>query len=191
MEVYFDMEFTGLHQGTTPISLGMCTKDGRTFYGEFSDYSRDQLDDWLRENVVSHLRMKSPRRGENEHYMATRHGDNPKGRDLYSGYSVELRGTKSSVSSEALRWLGQFGDQVVMHGDVLGYDWVLFCELFGGALHVPSVVYYIPVDLASVLKAKKKDPDVSREKMSGLGLKGHNALNDALMIMACFQKLGM
>lgn len=42
MEIFFDTEFTGLHQSTTLISIGLISKDGRTFYAECNDYDRSK-----------------------------------------------------------------------------------------------------------------------------------------------------
>lgn len=47
-KLFFDFEFTGLRQNTTPISLGVYAENGHTFYAEFTDYDKDQIDDWLR-----------------------------------------------------------------------------------------------------------------------------------------------
>jgi hypothetical protein len=55
VRVFFDMEFTGLHQKTTPISIGMIAEDGQYFYAEFTDFDQTQVDEWLRENVIRHL----------------------------------------------------------------------------------------------------------------------------------------
>jgi hypothetical protein len=48
-KIFFDTEFTGLHQGTTLISLGAISECGKTFYAEFTDYAITQVDDWLKE----------------------------------------------------------------------------------------------------------------------------------------------
>lgn len=53
-KIFFDMEFTGLHQYTTLISIGMVTKD-RRFYRQLNDYDDTQVDDWIRDNVISNL----------------------------------------------------------------------------------------------------------------------------------------
>jgi hypothetical protein len=80
-----------------------------------------------------------------------------------------------------------------MWGDVLIYDWMLFCELFpipnnDSAERLPRNIYYIPFDIATLAKVKGIDPDFSREEFSGISGK-HNALRDAFMIMACYDKL--
>ena len=38
MRIFFDTEFTGLHQNTTLISIGCIDENGRTFYAESTDY---------------------------------------------------------------------------------------------------------------------------------------------------------
>ena len=50
-----DSEFTGLHQNTTLISIGLVSECGKTFYAEFNDYDFNQVDDWLKENVINNL----------------------------------------------------------------------------------------------------------------------------------------
>jgi len=57
MKIFFDTEFTGLHQNTTLISIGLISSDGRTFYAEFNDYDENQVDDWIKDNVIANLLM--------------------------------------------------------------------------------------------------------------------------------------
>ena len=55
MKIFFDTEFTGLHKGTELISIGMVDEVGRTFYAEFNDYDKNQIEDWIEDNVISNL----------------------------------------------------------------------------------------------------------------------------------------
>lgn len=55
MKVFFDTEFTGLHKGTTLISIGCVAENGQEFYAELNDYDATQIDDWLKENVLANL----------------------------------------------------------------------------------------------------------------------------------------
>ena len=59
MKIFFDTEFTGLHQKTTLISIGMVAEDGREFYCELNDYDQTQIDDWLQDNVIVNLQDKN------------------------------------------------------------------------------------------------------------------------------------
>ncbi len=60
MKVFFDTEFTGLHQNTTLISIGMVAEDGRELYCELNDYDKTQVDDWIEKNVISNLYNTNP-----------------------------------------------------------------------------------------------------------------------------------
>ena len=198
-KLFLDMEFTGLHQRTTPISIGMVSVDGHYFYAEFSDYDRGQVDDWIQKNVITHLLFKEPGEGKFEHYSAMRHKDNLGGNDLYESYNLTMRGTWALVVIELNRWLWQFKD-VEIWSDVLAYDWVLFCEFFGGARNLPENIFYLPGDISTLLEAADFDPDISREEFAGnlvevfdtanwgVGKK-HNALWDACVIRQCYKRL--
>lgn len=193
-KLFFDTEFTGLHKNTTLISIGIVSECGKTFYAELNDYDESQVDDWIRENVLKHLLMSAPKQGEDEYYSATRAFDNPVGNDLYDSYSVQLRGNKFHVLLELKRWILQF-KQVEIWSDCLSYDWVLFCDIFGHAFKIPDNIYYIPFDLSTAFRMKGIDPDISREKF-GLGehyseMPKHNALWDAQVIKACFERLNI
>jgi len=59
-KVFIDMEFTGFHQATTPLSIGLVDEFGRSFYGEFEDYDKSQIDPWLEENIMSYLLISNP-----------------------------------------------------------------------------------------------------------------------------------
>lgn len=172
IKLFFDMEFTGLHRKTTPISIGIISEYGRTFYAEFSYYDTSQVDDWIKENVISNLRfggtMSIPKIDLEHHAMC---------------------GNMTQVTESLIEWLEQF-ESIEMWSDCLAYDWVLFCGLFGGALNIPKSIYYIPFDLSTAFKMKCIDPDVNREEYSEIkeGAK-HNALHDAKVIRACFMKL--
>lgn len=174
MKVFFDCEFTGLHQGTTLISIGLVAENGRTFYAELTDYNHRQINAWLQENVIDKLVLKMPfPSGE----ARTDKAFTIKGDTLVVRYWLEI-------------WLKSLG-QVEMWSDTLAYDWVLFCQLWDHAFSIPSNVYYIPFDLATLLKLKGIDPDVNREEFAGLeaGDQKHTALWDALVIKACYEKL--
>lgn len=174
-KIFFDTEFSGLHQNTTLISIGLVAEDGRTFYGEFTDYDMAQVDDWIYDNVIRRLEL-----GGFEIDID------------YKPYSakVEIRAEKRVVENALSHWLECFeGETLEMWSDCLAYDWVLFCDLFGGALNIPDCVYYIPFDLATLFKVKGVDPDINREEYAGLsGGQKHNALHDARVIKACYEK---
>jgi len=189
MEIFLDTEFTGLHQNTTLVSIGCVSEDDRYFYAEFNDYDSSQLDDWLRENLISNLRFSPPSEGEDEYYAVSRSPNNIIGQDIYYGFSLEMRGNKKEITSELSRWLKQFSN-VEIWSDCLAYDWVLFNDLFGGAQGLPENIFYIPFDICTAFKMIGVNPYINRENFCKFpsGPK-HNALHDAKVIKSCYKKI--
>lgn len=178
-KVFFDTEFTGLHQNTTLISIGLISECGKTFYAELNDYDKNQIDDWLKSNVIDNLNYP---KGDVSDCIVTE--DNPKDMLVY--------GTMQEVKFYLEKWLSQF-EVVEMWSDCLSYDWVLFCQIFGHAFNIPKNVYYIPFDICTLFKAKGIDADISREKFACgevySEMPKHNALWDAKVIKMCYEKL--
>lgn len=170
-KVFFDTEFTGLHQKTTLISIGLISDCGKTFYAELTDYDKSQVDDWINNNVISNLTMTED---DNAAFLG----------------SWRLVADSVNVKDALTKWLEQF-EQVEIWSDCLSYDWVLFNQIFGHAFNIPKNVYYIPFDICTLFKAKGIDPDISREEFSNMkeNSQKHNALWDAKVIKRCFELL--
>lgn len=178
-KIFLDTEFTGLHQNTTLISIGLVSEDGKTFYAELTDFSVKQVDDWIQEHVLRNRYLQDTVTGETPNMV--RGDDNKK----------EVVGSTIVVRYALHSWLGQF-NEVEIWSDCLAYDWVLFNQLFGHAFNIPKNVYYIPFDICTLLKVKGYDPDIKREEFAGFydpTRPKHNALTDAIVIKMCYEKL--
>uniref|UniRef100_A0A6M3JMP9 3'-5' exoribonuclease Rv2179c-like domain-containing protein n=1 Tax=viral metagenome TaxID=1070528 RepID=A0A6M3JMP9_9ZZZZ len=184
MIIFFDTEFTGLHQKTTLISIGLVAETGKTFYAEFADFDKDQIknDTWIQKNVLEHIRFFNWRDGSP--------------RSVPSGFSgsqkhTEVCGNKEDIVPILTEWLGLFDGRIEMWSDCLSYDWVLFCNLWGHAFEVPADIYYIPFDICTLFKVKGIDPDINRQEFAQLNHKGpkHHALWDAQVIKMCYERL--
>mgnify|MGYP001271619315 CR=1 FL=1 len=169
MKIFFDTEFTGLHKNTTLISIGLVAENGKKFYAEFNDFDKSQIDEWLQENVVDNL--------------------------WYDGQRFEWDypdyfywGDTEHIAVKLKEWLLQF-DEVEIWSDCLAYDWVLFNDIFGHAFNIPKNVCYIPFDICTLFKIKDIDPDINREEFANIEGDKHNALHDAKVIKACYEKL--
>lgn len=176
MKVFFDTEFTGLHQNTTLISIGCITENEREFYAELTDYDRNQINKWLQENVLDNL-------------VYTASLDRSEFQQFTEGAHVGCVGTRAKVSQKLCEWLAELG-QVEIWSDTLAYDWVLFNRLFDH--DIPKDVFYIPFDIATLFRDRCIDPDINREKFAGLSIEDgqkHNALWNAKIIRACYNKL--
>jgi hypothetical protein len=202
-KVFLDTEFTGLHQKTSLISLALVSECGAEFYAEFTDYDRSQIDDWLQDNVIANLAIV----GSETHLLHEAQGGFDVATCHWMGRKniLHMAGRTSLIVEELRTWLGRVSGgkdgSIEIFSDCLAYDWVLFCELFGGAFGVPKSVYYIPSDLCTRLAEHGVDPDVSREEfaeglwdetvINGVVRDKHNALHDARVIQVCNQKLDM
>jgi len=179
MKVFIDCEFTGLHQHTTLISIGMIDEDNNTFYAEFGDYDHLQVDDWIRDNVIKNLRFHGK-------FKTLKGWCNTSFHKKFA----ESYGNKEHVADAVCEWLSAY-KHVEIWSDCLAYDWVLFNQLWGHAFNIPKNVYYIPFDICTLFKIKGIDPDINREEFAEIQEKPekHNALWDAKVIKACYEKL--
>jgi len=186
-KVFFDTEFTGLHQATTLMSIGVVTDRGDSFYAELVDYDQSQVNDWIINNVVARFTLSDQQQGN---YFTVK--------DLWGNKHTTIRGTSEEVAHVLTQWLKESGP-VQMWSDCLAYDWVLFNTLLAdftnGYPQLPRNIHYIPMDICTLFHLKGVDPDISREKY-GYGevyqeqmAQKHNALFDAMTIKACYEKL--
>ena len=216
IRIYYDSEFTGLHRNSTLISIGMVTDRGSTFYAEFIDYDKEQVNDWINENVIANLKFKdkpllSP--GLNHHQEKWNAAQ-----VILKGppfeYSIEVSGTADIVREQLSKWLQNISEfyqqELQFYVDCYAYDWMLLVDLLTEgktAIDMPNFIDYIPVDLSTVLWSMMEDPDVNREKFAGTRfvddlnvdpdngniidgvIHKHNALWDAKVIKHCFQRI--
>jgi hypothetical protein len=173
-KIFFDTEFTGLHQNTTLISIGLISECGKTFYAELTDYDKYQIDEWLQKNVIENLELSTQ--------------DNCADKNDW-----KLLSDTKSIKEALTVWLSQF-ESVEIWSDCLAYDWVLFNQIFGHAFNIPKNVYYIPFDICTLFTIKGIDADISREDFCGYSdlnrsKNKHNALFDAKIIKMCYERL--
>ena len=191
MLLFFDMEFTGLRQNTTPISLGIVSEDGKKFYAEFTDYDESQCNDWIKENVIKNLKLAGMGVGVSDT------DENPPLRIVM--------GDKRYIRQEANEWIRQF-NKIQFVSDVCHYDFVLLIDLLtngGTALDLPenisAVCHDLNMDIARHFHVSDREAfDMSREKIMNdlcktedivTGNK-HNSLYDAEVIKAIYEEIG-
>lgn len=176
--IFFDTEFTGLHKNTTLISIGLVAENGKKFYAELNDYDKNQVDNWIQENVIDNLLNRSE--------------DND-----YCTPNWYYWGNKQFVGEKLFKWLQQF-DEVEWVSDVCHYDFVLLIDLvYGYAFNMPygkhcSACHDINQDIAeyyciSEIEAfDKSREDILKESSKEIeGIK-HHALYDAKVIKAIY-----
>lgn len=177
--LYLDTEFTSLSQSASLLSLALVGNTGESFYAEFTDYPKATITPWIQKNVLSNFIL---------------------GKDAkphLKGKHWVLRANRKKITKALIKFLKKF-DSIQVWADHVSYDWVFFCELFGGALHLPKNLHYMPMDLPTVLNASGINPDIDREKFVGkrtikkfpeMAQKKHNALYDAYLLRASVEQL--
>lgn len=178
LSVFYDAEFTGLHQNTTPISIGIVTEKCCYFYAEFTDYDKSQVTDWIQDNVITRLMFND----KPDNYIDTRIFYNNGLRT--DDYNIRIKGDKELIKNELLKWLANISHndsdkEIQFFTDCYAYDWVILNDLIGkngSALEIPSYINYIPIDLSTALFFKWIDPDISREEFIG-----QNAIDNILL----------
>jgi len=178
MKIFFDTEFTGLHKGTTPISIGMVSEDGKTFYAEFTDYDKSQVDPWIQNNVIDNLKFNSKAKEWFEFEFD----------EARVNYNFKIKSHTDQIKCHLKQWLSQF-DKIELWNDCLSYDWVLLADLLGGIEGVtPEDNYYYSHSLCSldvIMEITDNDYKIMWNEDYG---KGHNSLYDAIKIKECYDK---
>ena len=190
--LFFDTEFTQLKKDSTLISIGIVdSATSERFYGEFTDYDRHSVDDWIQDNVIANL-------------------GNPVADDCpYDMHVTYVTGTSRDIKYSLLSWLAKIGklgspfSHFQFVSDVSHYDFVLLIDLLTGggtAMELQGNISPYCYDINSMIAVYKeidflKAFNYSRERLlEELGnpidkyirVNKHNALYDAEVIKALF-----
>lgn len=182
MKIFFDTEFTGLNKNTTLISIGLVDENNRTFYAEFLGYDNNQVDEWIKENVINNLKYKM--------YIDNWNNKNPEHFECV-GYTYYIRKWLDA-------WLSKY-DTVELVSDVCHYDMVLFIDIWGNAFDIPKNVnpachdinqdiasYYIISECEAFDKSREEIIEYWNKKIEG---DKHNSLYDAKVIKEIYKAI--
>jgi len=162
MKIFFDTEFTGLHQDTTLMSIGLVDEDGRTFYAELGDYDGNQVDDWIKDNVVANFT------GE--------------GRRMKPALAHDLR-EWLSVYDRAEMWSDCLAYDWVLFNDIWGHAFDIPKNVYYIPFDICTLMKIKGIDpdisREDYAYADMPSPDTNK----------HNALHDAWTIKRCYEKL--
>ena len=168
--IVLDTEFTTLQQDAQLISLALVADSGEKFYAVFDDFDEKALSPFVEKNVLPYLNIQN---------------DN-----TLTGNTQQIR----SAITDWLDALEQQDSKFEFWADVPHYDWVLFCELFGGSLNLPKNIHFMCLDIATLLMANGIDHQTERIKLIDQAeikdkYQIHNALSDAEIGMTLLKKL--
>lgn len=160
MNIFFDMEFTGLVPNTTPISLGMIAETGESFYAEFTDFNERLVDDWQIENVfancvINHFKSYYPNHCDIKPFAWTVIGDS----------EFVTNNLKTWLTSIYCKHCQEDGQMLQFVSDVCHYDMVLLCNLFGGAMKLPKWINPVCYDICQDICCRK---EMSVNERSGI-----------------------
>ncbi|MBE3663037.1 hypothetical protein BOO91_19110 [Vibrio navarrensis] len=179
MRLFLDTEFTGLKQDAELLSLALVDEHGRAFYAECQARYGASVDNWIAEHVLAHTRWLSlPSCAPSEWLQ--------EGEVRYGFDSDE------NIAHQLKHWFSQY-ERVELWADCPAYDWVLFCQLFGGSQYLPRPLSYVVNDFATLLTLQGRDPLLQRISLLAPNQQPqgqpHNALYDARLLKACFGQL--
>lgn len=171
--LFIDTEFTGEHAHTTLVSIAMVTPDGDSLTIALNDYDKDQVTDWLQENVLAHTPTEDTISSEEAFERVA---------DWLEEYS---QGEKVCLIS-----FGLGPDQILLY-ELWRYD----CpgRKYFHSLHcLPDYLNHSHhIDLRTLFAVVGLDPDINREEFINNKVEGrkHDPLFDANVVKECFFKL--
>jgi len=179
-KIFFDLEFTGLHKNTTPVSIGIVTDTNKKFYAEFNDYDKSQCDEWINKNVIDNLLYN-----DYFHYL---HNDE-------ENNTLYIKNDFQTIKQALKDWLNQF-KQIEFWGDCVFWDWFLMVDLImeGNTMRKPPKNFTTaqPFDIFTLLKTKGINPKEKRHVLLDMEkpLNQHNSLYDAEITKKIYEKYG-
>ena len=195
LKIYLDSEFTGLQKNTDLISIGLVSETGSKFYAEFNDYDTRKIDAWIRDHVISQLKLI----GETTYSEISNERPYTEHNKIDKIYDINIKNNTTIIREELHKWLQNeyyaTGEQIQIYSDCYAYDWVLLVDLLThgkSAIDIPEYLSYIPIDLSTLLWAIGVDPDIDRIKFAKMITNNdtiHNALFDAQVIKLCFDRI--
>lgn len=192
-KIYFDCEFTGLHQSTSLISIGLVTDDNKEFYAEFNDYFIFDCNKWIEDNVIKNLKFRD------QYYKET-------------SSALYMCNDKQAIANSLRKWLTDIcstDEEILFVSDCSHYDFVLLVDLLingKGSLIVTPTALDLPENVVPACRDINQDIadhydislkeafDMNREYMiygNGIRVNGtkHNSLYDANVIKAIAENL--
>jgi len=180
--IFVDFEYTRAHQYTTPISVGIVSEDGeKEFYAEFTDFDKNQIDEWLEQNVFNSLTLT----------------DKPEKYFVKEGAITQVKGSVHFIVNSVgglNDWLKELNYSKIILASYGGsYDYVLFKELFKTAgIDYPPNLNDFGFDVATLFQIHGLNPNIEGEKEKSVDAGSnskHNALFDAHVARKIYQKI--
>ena len=164
MRIWFDTEFIEDGETIDLISVGMVREDGMTLYLENTDCRLHRASDWVKQNVIPHLKYQ--RDGAIEYAF---------GKSINSiGIVTDVFGATSRkyIAKHIVDFAGASPE---FWAYFASYDWVVLCQLFGPMSDLPK---HWPMFVRDV---KQEAERICKTLPEHTGT-AHNALEDAVWL---------
>lgn len=135
-KIFCNIQFTGLHKQTTLLSIGIISDCGRGFYAEFTDYNKDQVTPWIKDNVMPSL------------YKDT---------DITPPVESYIISTTQDIKTILIKWLDDVreGKDIEFVFDCGWYNFILMIDLISGeATTMPSWILPVYTDVNNLIADK-------------------------------------
>lgn len=168
---FLDTEF--IEDGSTIelISIGMVSSEGHEYYAINRDCRFERADEWVRENVLAKLPWPWPLSVKRDFPLATRiHLD-------FAPWSPLV-----AIKPEVLAFIERHPQPYEFWAYFADYDWVVFCQLFGRMIDLPTGFPMFCCDL----KQEMKRQGIRREELPPIA-NAHDALSDARWVKRVFE----
>jgi hypothetical protein len=191
LPIIYDTEFTGLTKTTNLTEIGLVNPLTKACFYATVDHGIDESK--VRSNLNDYIFNKTQETSEGRKQAIEFIGSNKN--SVYAD-QVTLKELGELLSKWLQEQLSETNyDKILMVGDTLSYDNVLFNDIWGHAYDVPSCVHYAHFDISPVLmiKAVQEDMenaiDINRAEFANTDLPVHNSLSDAAKTVLVLAKL--
>lgn len=160
-KLFFDLKLTTLDMSSKPISLGIVSDCGKSFYCEFNDYNENDLVKNFSKDFHENLCIKEEIIDFN--YDRT-----------------NIKGSAIDVRKALQKWICQF-KKCEFIGDYTPYKWMVFCEIFGGNKFIPKNINKFPYEI-------KQMAMFSDFEFEDKYIYGNENINNSLNTSLCIKK---
>ncbi|SRR5713226_877345 len=176
MKYFVDSEFIDTGEMIDLISIGIISDDGRELYLQSTEFNEDNANQWIKDNVLSHLANcgvcpETPRA----------YHDSLRGFDWWDiskhpkHVNCPWRPRRQIAKEVAVFCDPEKYGKPELIGWCASYDFVVLCQLFGTMMDLPVDFPHYIKDLQHVLDDRSWTDDMLPEQDGSV----HNALADA------------
>lgn len=125
---FFDFEFIEDGKTIDPVSIGIKSEDGRTYYAVFKTFNKVQFfeNSWLVKNVLPGLPARKANPNQEWSWA-----------NFEEDYATGLWKSKQDIRDDILDFVRLEEEKPRFYAYYADYDWVTICQLFGKMIDLP------------------------------------------------------